>query len=62
MTDFTGRTVELRTLTEPLERSQERPGTGVVWAITGTAGVGKTALAVCWAHQVPTGSLTASSM
>ncbi|MEV6918476.1 BTAD domain-containing putative transcriptional regulator [Amycolatopsis sp. NPDC051106] len=37
---FTGRTPELAALDEP----------GDVWVITGTAGVGKTALAVHWAH------------
>src|SRR5262249_36684126 len=31
------------------------PGVGVIWAISGTAGVGKTALAVHWSHRV-TGS------
>ncbi|MGK3205847.1 BTAD domain-containing putative transcriptional regulator [Amycolatopsis sp. MEPSY49] len=37
---FTGRAPELAALDEP----------GDVWVITGTAGVGKTALAVHWAH------------
>jgi tetratricopeptide (TPR) repeat protein len=50
---FTGRTQELATLTGLLDTSRrERPGTVVISAIGGTAGVGKTALAVYWAHQV----------
>jgi DNA-binding SARP family transcriptional activator len=47
---FTGRTAELATLTGLLDHGAG--GTGVISAITGTAGVGKTALAVRWAHQV----------
>jgi hypothetical protein len=34
------------------EGAAGRPGTVVISAIGGTAGVGKTALAVRWAHQV----------
>lgn len=50
---FVGRTEELRDLTEMLnEAGGESPGTPVISAIGGTAGVGKTALAVRWAHQV----------
>jgi DNA-binding SARP family transcriptional activator/tetratricopeptide (TPR) repeat protein len=50
---FTGRSAELQALTRLLDRSGEHaPGTVVVSAIGGTAGVGKTALAVYWAHQV----------
>jgi DNA-binding SARP family transcriptional activator len=49
---FTGRTRELAVLTGLLDRSgQDTPGTLVISAIGGTAGVGKTALAVHWAHQ-----------
>jgi DNA-binding SARP family transcriptional activator/tetratricopeptide (TPR) repeat protein len=52
-THFTGRTHELACLTELLDRPhQHAPGTVVISAIGGTAGVGKTALAVCWGHQV----------
>ncbi|HEX5298305.1 MAG TPA: AAA family ATPase [Streptosporangiaceae bacterium] len=53
MPHFTGRSDMLAALTEVLERSRaECPGTPVISAISGTAGVGKTALAVHWAHQV----------
>jgi tetratricopeptide (TPR) repeat protein/transcriptional regulator with XRE-family HTH domain len=46
---FTGRTGDLAALTAILERD----GTSMLTvAITGTAGVGKTTLAVHWAHQV----------
>ncbi|MEV6449295.1 BTAD domain-containing putative transcriptional regulator [Amycolatopsis sp. NPDC051716] len=41
---FAGRAAELAALDEP----------GEVWVITGTAGVGKTALAVHWAHTART--------
>ena len=51
--DFTGRAGQLAALTELLDRSRaESSGTVVISAINGTAGVGKTALAVHWAHQV----------
>jgi tetratricopeptide (TPR) repeat protein/transcriptional regulator with XRE-family HTH domain len=50
---FTGRGGELAALTGMLEQAGEgAPGTVVISAIGGTAGVGKTALAVYWAHQV----------
>jgi DNA-binding SARP family transcriptional activator len=51
---FTGRTRELATLTELLDTSEkkETPGMVVISAIGGTAGVGKTALALHWAHRV----------
>jgi DNA-binding SARP family transcriptional activator/tetratricopeptide (TPR) repeat protein len=49
---FTGRSAELGALTGMLGRSAGQPLRAVlVSAIGGTAGVGKTALAVHWAHQ-----------
>jgi transcriptional regulator with XRE-family HTH domain len=51
--DFTGRTAELEALTRLLDQAgPDAPGTVVISAIGGTAGVGKTALALRWAHQV----------
>jgi DNA-binding SARP family transcriptional activator len=51
--DFTGRTRELEQLTQILDQSSVgAPGTVVISAIGGTAGVGKTALALHWAHRV----------
>jgi tetratricopeptide (TPR) repeat protein/transcriptional regulator with XRE-family HTH domain len=49
---FVGRQAELDTLTALLDRLGSGPGAAVIAAISGTAGVGKTALAVQWAHQV----------
>jgi tetratricopeptide (TPR) repeat protein/transcriptional regulator with XRE-family HTH domain len=62
---FTGRDAELTTLTGLLELPDtRRPGALVISAIGGTAGVGKTALAVQWAHEVagrfPDGQLYAN--
>jgi tetratricopeptide (TPR) repeat protein len=49
---FTGRADELHALTGMLNRAgEETPGAVVISAIGGTAGVGKTALALHWAHQ-----------
>ena len=50
--DFTGRQAELQALARLVQQAGEKsPGTVVISAIGGTAGVGKTALAVHWAHQ-----------
>jgi DNA-binding SARP family transcriptional activator/tetratricopeptide (TPR) repeat protein len=50
---FVGRAAELADLTGMLERaSAQRPRTLVISAIAGMAGIGKTALAMQWAHQV----------
>jgi DNA-binding SARP family transcriptional activator len=49
---FTGRGGELKELTALLDQADEETPTVVISAIGGTAGVGKTALAVQWAHQV----------
>src|SRR5215470_858250 len=49
---FAGRSGELAALTRLLRSGADTSGTVVISAIGGTAGVGKTALAVYWAHQV----------
>jgi len=49
---FTGRTAQLRVLDSLLERVGSADGSVAIAAISGTAGVGKTTLAVHWAHQV----------
>ncbi|HEY7266020.1 MAG TPA: tetratricopeptide repeat protein [Trebonia sp.] len=52
VTDFTGRSADLEALTRILDDNSGRaPGTVVISAIGGTAGVGKTALALHWAHR-----------
>ncbi|MFJ8136004.1 AfsR/SARP family transcriptional regulator [Streptomyces sp. NPDC096013] len=48
---FTGREDELTRLEQVLGPSGPRPSAVVVSAVSGTAGVGKTALAVHWAHR-----------
>ncbi len=48
---FTGRHAELETLTELLQTHADAGRTVLISAIGGTAGVGKTALAVYWAHR-----------
>ncbi|MEU8326607.1 AAA family ATPase [Nonomuraea sp. NPDC048881] len=49
---FAGRAAELARLDALLAAAGEQPAAVVVAAVTGTAGVGKTALAVHWAHRV----------
>ena len=50
---FTGRAAELQALTRILdEAAGGAAGTVVISAIGGTAGVGKTALALHWSHQI----------
>ncbi|MER5197475.1 AfsR/SARP family transcriptional regulator [Streptomyces sp. NPDC002755] len=48
---FTGREEELARLEKALGAAAERPTAVVVSAVSGTAGVGKTALAIHWAHR-----------
>src|SRR5204863_10206710 len=48
---FAGRAAELQALTGLLDEGTDG-GTVVISAIAGTAGIGKTALAVQWAHRV----------
>jgi tetratricopeptide (TPR) repeat protein/DNA-binding XRE family transcriptional regulator len=49
---FTGRDTELAALASLLDQAGTRPAAAVILAIGGTAGVGKTALAVHWANKV----------
>jgi len=50
---FAGRARELNALSRQLRPpGGDRPGVVVIAAIGGTAGIGKTALAVHWAHQI----------
>jgi DNA-binding SARP family transcriptional activator/DNA-binding XRE family transcriptional regulator len=58
---FTGRDTELATLDAIAARAHAQPTAVVIAAIAGTGGVGKTALAIHWAHraagQFPDGQL-----
>lgn len=49
---FTGRAAELSLLSDLLDQAAGNGAAGAVSVISGTAGVGKTALALHWAHQV----------
>jgi tetratricopeptide (TPR) repeat protein len=49
---FVGRAAELKALSALLDRGPDIPGSVAFAVIGGTAGVGKTTLAVQWAHQV----------
>jgi DNA-binding SARP family transcriptional activator/Tfp pilus assembly protein PilF len=49
---FTGRAAELKALNAVLGEAAGAAGTAVISAVGGTAGVGKTALAIHWAWQV----------
>ncbi|MEV1076712.1 BTAD domain-containing putative transcriptional regulator [Streptomyces sp. NPDC050211] len=49
---FTGREEQLAQLDGILAATAERPAPVVISAVSGTAGVGKTALAMHWAHHV----------
>jgi DNA-binding SARP family transcriptional activator len=49
---FTGRTHELDQLDAILDVAGRQPTAVIISAVSGTAGVGKTALAVHWAHRV----------
>ncbi|GHJ47635.1 SARP family transcriptional regulator [Catellatospora sp. TT07R-123] len=51
LSSFSGREPELSALGTMLDRARDSNATAVV-AVVGTAGVGKTALAVRWAHRV----------
>jgi DNA-binding SARP family transcriptional activator/DNA-binding XRE family transcriptional regulator len=61
---FTGRAAELNALMSQLGHMGRFSGAVVISAISGTAGIGKTTLAVHWAHQVaeqfPDGQLYAN--
>jgi predicted ATPase len=49
---FVGRAAELWALDRMLGQADSEPGTVLVTTVGGSAGVGKTALAVHWAHQI----------
>ena len=49
---FTGRGAQLDELDRIVDMADEVPPVGLISAVAGTAGVGKTALALRWAHRV----------
>jgi tetratricopeptide (TPR) repeat protein/transcriptional regulator with XRE-family HTH domain len=49
---FVGRSQQLTELEQLLDAAARQPNAVVISAVSGTAGVGKTALAVHWAHRV----------
>lgn len=49
---FAGRAAELKLLDGLIEQTSRPPGTVMISAISGPGGVGKTALALHWAHKV----------
>ena len=48
---FVGRVDELSALTASLDKATDRGGTVVISALAGNGGIGKTSLALRWAHQ-----------
>jgi DNA-binding SARP family transcriptional activator len=49
---FVGRTAELKALNELVSQAMDADRPNVIWVISGTVGVGKTSLAVHFAHRV----------
>jgi DNA-binding SARP family transcriptional activator len=50
--NFAGRAAELKLLDAALDQADRRAGTVTISAVGGMAGIGKTTLALHWAHQV----------